>query len=115
LTPAYPVALVAFAAALGCRDAALKRDDRGEPFIEGRRGRIYAVPGSLARPNTPGFVLYALRAVGDEGHTSHWWTNTKAEMAFAEITNDGDAEGAFFLDRLPTAAEAETIRARFWI
>jgi hypothetical protein len=99
-------AILKFAEALGSRDAALRRDECGDPRIEGRRGHIYAVPG--------GFMLYAVRAAGDEG-TSHWWTNTKAEMAFAKVKNDGDAEGAFFLDRLPTAAEAGIIRARLLI
>jgi hypothetical protein len=31
-------------------------------------------------------------------------------MAFCELTQDGDAEGVFRLQRLPTASEAEEIR-----
>ena len=31
-------------------------------------------------------------------------------MAFAKVTQDGDEEGILFLDRLPTATEAEIIR-----
>jgi hypothetical protein len=38
------------------------------------------------------------------------WTAHKKRLAFAELTQDGDQEGCFRLHRLPTAAEAETIR-----
>src|SRR5271157_1366981 len=31
----------------------------------------------------------------------------KKALSFAKLTNDGDEEGAFFLDRLPSKAEAE--------
>jgi hypothetical protein len=38
------------------------------------------------------------------------WTNIKGELAFARLTQDGDDEGCFHLDRLPTTAEAGAIR-----
>jgi hypothetical protein len=39
------------------------------------------------------------------------WTNAKAAFKpFADLANDGDDEGMYFIFRLPTAAEAETIR-----
>jgi hypothetical protein len=38
------------------------------------------------------------------------WTWAKRRLAFCELTQDGDAEGVFRLQRLPTASEAEEIR-----
>jgi hypothetical protein len=38
------------------------------------------------------------------------WTAHKKRLPFAELTQEGDEEGCFRLHRLPTAAEAETIR-----
>ena len=35
----------------------------------------------------------------------------KGALKFAAVTQDGDEEGMLFLDRLPTAAEAEIIRS----
>jgi len=37
-------------------------------------------------------------------------TNIKAQLAFARLTQDGDDEGCFYLDRLFTQAEAGPIR-----
>jgi hypothetical protein len=34
----------------------------------------------------------------------------KKRLAFCRLTQDGDDEGCFHLDRLPTKNEAETIR-----
>src|ERR1700722_2896133 len=80
-------ALLTFRDALGCRDNALRRDECGDWRIEGRSGHIYAVPGSLDRPKTPGFQIFIARS-------SRWWTNAKAALkSFAEIANDGDGEG----------------------
>ena len=43
--------------------------------------------------------------------TVRQWSAAKAAMKpFTDITRDGDIEGAFFLDRLPTRDEAEIIR-----
>ena len=50
-------ALLALRDALGCRDAALRRDECGDWAIFGKRGHIYAVPGTLDRPKTPGFQI----------------------------------------------------------
>src|SRR3984957_3208941 len=97
-------ALLTFRDALGCRDNALRRDECGDWRIEGRSGHIYAVPGSLDRPKTPGFQIFIARS-------SRWWTNAKAALkSFAEIANDGEGEGVHFIFRLPTADEAEVIR-----
>ena len=51
-------ALLALRDALGCRDNALRRDECGDWRVEGRFSHIYAVPGSLDRPDTPGFQIF---------------------------------------------------------
>ena len=38
------------------------------------------------------------------------WTWAKRRLAFCEVSQDGDAEGALRLGRLPTAEEADEIR-----
>ena len=98
-------ALLELVKSLGCRDNALRRDECGDWRIEGRSGHIYAVPGSLNRPATPGFQIYVERELVRE-----WSYAKKALRPFADLTNDGDDEGMLFLDRLPTADEAEVIR-----
>ena len=92
-------ALLALRDALGCRDNALRRDECGDWAIFGKRGHIYAVPGSLDR-----FQIFIA------GTAREWSYARKALKPFAALTNDGDDEGVLFLDRLPTAEEAETIR-----
>jgi hypothetical protein len=109
MTDIYPPAkqrpaLLALRDALGCRDAALRRDECGDWAIFGKRGHIYAVPGSLDRSKTPGFQIM----VAGEFSSGRWWGATKRGLAFAALTNDG--EGALLLDRPPTPAEAEAIR-----
>jgi hypothetical protein len=102
------VALLGLVEALGCRDASLRKDECGDPRIVGKLGHIYAVPG--------GFQLYFRGAPEFEELTSSQsWTWGKKALAFAKVTNDGDGEGMLFLDRLPTAAEAEIIRAKLVI
>lgn len=98
-------ALLELVKALGCRDNALRRDECGDWRIEGRSGHIYAAPGSLERPDTPGFQIYVERESVRE-----WSYAKKALKPFADLTNDGDDDGMLFLDRLPTADEAEVIR-----
>jgi hypothetical protein len=97
-------ALLALAEAIKSRDAALRRDEFGDWRISGRNGHIYAVPGSVDRPGAAGFLLYSAAS------SARAWTNAKRDLAFAELTQDGDDEGVFFLDRLPSAAEAPVIR-----
>ena len=59
-----------------------------------------------ARPSqTPGFQIFVT------GWTAKGWNLAKqAFKPFASLTNDGDDEGAFSLDRWPTSEEAEMIR-----
>jgi hypothetical protein len=94
-------ALARFAAALHSSPGSLRRDECGDPRINGTKGHIYAAPG--------GFQIYS----GDGSPRA--WTFSKRALGFAKLTNDGDDEGMLFLDRLPTAGEAETLRARLGI
>jgi hypothetical protein len=103
-------ALKRFAVALRSRPSALKDDDCGDPIIAGSVGHVIACLGRLGqRPSKPGFQLHVIDA------TERKWTSVKRALAFAELTSDGDGEGAFYLDRLPTKAEATVIRARLGI
>jgi hypothetical protein len=109
--------LLTFAEALGCRDAALRRDECGDWRITGKHGWIYAVPGVLlaGSEKTEGFLLYYS---GPEfiGSARGWGFAKRAFEAFGcTVTQDGDDEGIAFLDRLPTPAEAEIIRDKLWI
>ena len=111
MTDIYPAkvqreALLKFAEALGSRDRALRRDDCGDWRISGKHGLVYAVPGMLDRPETPGFQI----VVVGQFSSGRWWGAAKRGLAFAKVTNDGDEEGALFMDRLPTPGEVEAIR-----
>jgi hypothetical protein len=92
-------ALVHLVSALGCRAAALRRDECGDWRIEGSNGHVYAVPGP-----GPRFMLYLVTG------SPKAWTFAKRALAFAKVINDGDEEGAFVMPRLPTADEAALIR-----
>jgi hypothetical protein len=98
-------ALLTFMAALGCSGTALRRDECGDPRIVGKHGHIYAVCGTLEEPKKPGFMFYV------SCETKQAWTYSKKALSFAKVTNDGDDEGALFLDRLPTKSEAGAIRS----
>ncbi len=94
-------ALLKFAEALNSASNAFRRDECGDPRINGSRGHAYAalVGGK------PGFQLYCIC------ESKQAWTWAKKLMTFAKVTQDGDEEGILFLDRLPTATEAEIIRS----
>jgi hypothetical protein len=123
MTDKYPPAvqrpaLLKLVEALGCRDAALRRDECGDWRINGKYGCIYAVPGMTVHglPPGEGFQIY-YRGAGEfeEPSTSRGWTFAKEAMSFAKVTQEGDMEGLLFLDRLPTPPEAEIIRDKLWI
>ena len=40
------------------------------------------------------------------GRTARGWNRARAALSFAKLTNDGDDEGAIFLDRIPSKSEA---------
>lgn len=100
-------ALLKLVEALGCRDAALRRDECGDWRINGKHGYIYAVPG--------GFQIYYRGAPEFEEGGPQAWTWAKKLLSFAVVTQDGDTEGMLFLGRLPTPAEAEIIRDKLHI
>jgi hypothetical protein len=101
-------ALLKLAEALVSRDNALRRDECGDWRIKGRFGWIYAVP--------EGYQTYYRGADEfEEPTTARGWINTKQEMPFARVSQDGDTEGILILDRLPTPEEALIIRERLRI
>jgi hypothetical protein len=103
------VALMNFMEALGCRAAAVRRDECGDWRIEGSRGYVYAVSGTLHRPSCVGFMVYC--APG----SARAWSAAKTAMGFTKVLQDGDDEGLLFLDRLPTPEEAIPLRANLRI
>jgi hypothetical protein len=121
MTDKYPPAvqrpaLLKLVEALGCRDAALRRDECGDWRINGKYGYIYAVPGIPwgGMEKTEGFQLY-FRGAEFEASTSKAWTYAKEALSFCRVTQDGDTEGLLFLGRLPTPKEAEIIRDKLRI
>jgi hypothetical protein len=92
--------LVAFAAALGCRDAALRRDECGDWRITGDAGHVYAIPGG-----------YRIIFLG----SPRAWSFAKAAFDFATVTQDGDGEGVLRMERRPTPDEAIAIRDKLGI
>jgi hypothetical protein len=90
-------ALLEFAAALCSRDNALKREECGDWAIAGRAGHIFAyAPGR--------YQIFVM------GWSTKGWNVAKQALAFARLCNDGEDQGGFFLDRLPTKSEATAIR-----
>ena len=109
--------LAAMLAALDASSIALHRPVCrgwiGDWQITGKTGHILS--------DTRRYLLYANTPEKDEPHpdrpdrmlcygSARKWTNIKAQLAFARLTQDGDDEGCFYLDRLPTQAEAGAIR-----
>jgi hypothetical protein len=89
-------ALLEMAKALLSRDKALRRDENGDWRILGKKGHVYAVP--------EGFQIWI------SGGTAAWWTAAKRKLKYPQLCMDGDDEGVFILNRLPTSTEAELIR-----
>jgi hypothetical protein len=105
LPAAQRAALLKLIPALGCRDSSLRRDECGDPVVNGKKGHIIAVCGTTDEPGNPGLMIYVM------GWSTNGWNRAKdALSSFARLENDGDDEGVFFLDRLPTQSEAEIIR-----
>jgi hypothetical protein len=84
------------------RDPALRgQDNTGDWAIRGRLGHIY--------PDGQGYVLCV--AADERDQSARRWTNVKARLAgLCRVTQDGDDEGALYLDRLPAPHEADLIR-----
>lgn len=105
--PVQRKALVAFRDALDCQYRALCRDECGDWRIEGKYGHVSAVPGIPwgGMEKTEGFQLYVVA-------TPRMWGFVKKDLHFCRLTQDGDEEGMFFFDRLPTVKQANAIRSR---
>ena len=89
-------AMLALVSALDCQEKDLRRDECGDWRIRGSQGHIYA--------DVDGYLIIV------ETETPRQWSATKDRLAFAQLRNDRDWEGSFFLDRLPTPAEGPQIR-----
>jgi hypothetical protein len=97
-------ALLSLQSAIGTAPRALRRDGCGDPRIEGKHGHVYAVCGLAgAKPPKAGFQMFVL------DWTARGWKAAK-DVLPGVVCNDGDDEGAMFLDRLPTPTEAGAIR-----
>jgi hypothetical protein len=103
--------LTALDAAPGALKRPVCRGWIGDWQISGKHGHALA--------DGAGFLLYATTPEHDrldpDGKTRCYgsarrWTNIKHHLAFARLTQEGDDEGMFHLDHLPTRDEAETIR-----
>jgi hypothetical protein len=97
-------ALLALAPSLGCSDMTLRRDECGDPRISGKHGHVYAVPGGFS-------IFVTTQSPRAWGFAKRAWGFAKKALSFSKLVNDGDDEGAFFLDRMPSKAEADLIRA----
>ena len=105
-------ALLKLVEALGCRDNALRRDECNDWRISGKRGWIYAVPEGFQ------FFYFARNGVNEWDGVGPYiedYVRAKRNLTFCRLAQDGNGEGVFFLDRLPTADEAATIREIFVI
>lgn len=94
--------LTALLRALDASDTALRREqcrsaEPGDYAITGSHGHVY--------PDGDGFLLYV-----STDESPRRWTSIKRRLGFCRLKNDGDDEGAFYLDRLPTGAEADAVR-----
>jgi hypothetical protein len=88
--------LLALASKLEISLPQLRRDECSDWTIYGKRGHVYVVP--------EGFQIVVT------GWHTKGWNICKADLAFARLTQDGEDEGAFILDRDPTPNESEKIR-----
>jgi hypothetical protein len=100
-------ALLRLVEALGCRRAALRRDDCHDWRINGKQGWVYAVP--------EGFQLFFFARCGVnewDGVGPHIedYVRAKRNLIFCRLVQDGIGEGIFLLDRLPYRDEAVIIR-----
>ena len=97
-------ALLTLQSALGTAPRTLRCDDCGDPRIEGKHGHVYAVCGPLgATPPRPSYQMFVM------DWAARGWKLGKDALP-GVVCNDGEDEGAVFLDRLPTPAEASAIR-----
>lgn len=115
-------AILPFVSALNAADDTLRRDECGDWRINGKKGHIYATPvGVIAgyekrtpSADGPGVMVGGTKTnwllCVSPGSAMAWSYVKKAFAPFAMVINDGDDEGVFRMDRLPSADEAVTIR-----
>lgn len=97
-------AIVAMAAQLEISLVHLRRDECGDWSLLGRFGRVYSTASGF-------LIIISGWAENDAPWlTARGWNNCKKDMEFMTLKNDGDEDGAFMFDRLPTASEASLIR-----
>jgi hypothetical protein len=63
--------LLKLAAALDSSDLALRRDECGDWHINGKRGYICTILGTLDEPNRPGFQMYVA------GQSARHWASSR--------------------------------------
>ena len=75
--------------------------------IQGTRGKVFTW-GDKFRLSYA-FYVRSISTVDLDG-SPRAWGEVKKKLAFMQVTQDGDTEGVFKLDRLPTEDEAALIR-----
>ena len=85
-------ALRAFVAAIGADPDAAIVDNGGPPYIAASEGRVYSVAKGRIFPSSDGFLICPTKRVSLSTFCQDW-------------------SNGFFLDRLPTSAEAELVAA----
>lgn len=83
---------------------ALRLDENRDWRIKGRFGHIYATAGRIGGPTELTYQIYV------STRSPRAWGFAKKALAFMPLTNDGDDEGVFWLNRQPNAKEAAAIR-----
>ena len=91
--------------ALNAWERALRRDECGAWTISGRHGSIHTW-GDGKR-----WVAYANpQSTVDPDGSPRAWNSAKRTLAFLTVTQDGDVDGCFHIEQLPTPEEATLIR-----
>jgi hypothetical protein len=100
-------ALLDLAKSLTSRDAALRRDECSEWRIDGRRGHVYAVPGTLDDPDRPGFMIHVLNEKLERGTVDRWtprgWKCAK-RVLFVRQADPGRGSGGYIFPRSVSVA-----------
>jgi hypothetical protein len=121
MTDIYPPAvqrpaLLKLVEALGCREAALRRDECGDWRINGKYGYIYAVPGIPwgGMEKTEGFQIYYRGAEEfGEPSTTRGWTFAKEALSFCRVTQDGEIiRDKLWIAKKREVSEGELARLR---
>jgi hypothetical protein len=88
--------LISLTESLSVSPRRLRRDPCGDWIVVGKRGHVL----------TDGVNAFAYLPAG----TSRRWEKAKRVLSFMAVTQDGDAEGIFRLDGMPSPTQAEAIR-----